>query len=143
MLELCQLNFQFAFVALGALREDVEYQATAIQDAALDQLFEVALLAGRQWMIDEDEVRVVFDRQLPDFLCLATADKEPGIRTITSAGNGCNGNGASGSGKLLELADVLRVERRAQSKADQHRTFTAPGTFKHQATGVSTPTSSS
>ncbi len=46
VLELRQLDFQLALVALGALREDVEDEATAIQHALAGELFEIAFLAG-------------------------------------------------------------------------------------------------
>jgi hypothetical protein len=44
VLELRQLDLQLAFVRARALREDVEDQAGAVDDATLQQLLEVALL---------------------------------------------------------------------------------------------------
>ncbi len=45
VLELRELDFQLAFEAAGALREDVKDQAVAIEHPALGELLEVAFLA--------------------------------------------------------------------------------------------------
>jgi hypothetical protein len=44
MLELSELDLHLTFVAAGALRKDIEDQAGAIDDAAVEMLFEIALL---------------------------------------------------------------------------------------------------
>ena len=52
-------DFELALEAARALREDVENQSVAIEHSPLDELLEVALLAGRERVIDEHDVRVV------------------------------------------------------------------------------------
>jgi hypothetical protein len=46
MLQLCQLYLQLAFVGAGALGKDIENQACAVENTALQRLFKIALLAG-------------------------------------------------------------------------------------------------
>src|SRR6266436_3956792 len=54
-----ELDFQLAFEAAGALREDVEDQSVAVEHPALGELLEVAFLAGGERVIDEDDVRLM------------------------------------------------------------------------------------
>jgi hypothetical protein len=56
VLQLRKLDLQLAFERARALREDVEDQAAAVEHAALELLFEVALLARAQRAVDDDEV---------------------------------------------------------------------------------------
>ncbi len=55
MLELGEFDLQLAFVSARALREDIENQAAAIDHAALEPLFEVALLRRRQVVIEQNQ----------------------------------------------------------------------------------------
>ena len=64
VLELRELDLELALEAAGALREDVEDQAAAVEHAPAGQLLEIALLAGRQRVVDEDEVGAVRPRRL-------------------------------------------------------------------------------
>ena len=57
VLQLRQFHLELAFEAARALRKDVENQAVAIEHAPADVLLEIALLARRERMIDENDVR--------------------------------------------------------------------------------------
>ena len=59
MLQLRQFHLELALEAAGALREDVENQTVAVEHAPLDQLLEIALLAGRQGVVDQNDIRRV------------------------------------------------------------------------------------
>ena len=76
MLELRELDLQLAFGALRALREDVEDQADAIDDAALERALEVALLRAGQRVIEDDEVGVGRGAPRGDFVDLAAAGEQ-------------------------------------------------------------------
>ncbi len=56
VLELRQLDLELALRAVRALREDVEDQAGAVDDAAFERALEVALLRPGQRVIEDDEV---------------------------------------------------------------------------------------
>ena len=75
VLQLRELDLQLAFVTRRALREDIEDEAVAIQHAPADELLEVALLARRQRMIDEDDIGLVRLGFEADLLRLAAADE--------------------------------------------------------------------
>ena len=83
--ELRELHFELAFVAARALREDVEDQSRAIEHAALDELFEIAFLRGRQRVVEQHDVGVVLGGGVADFIRLAAADEEARIGTIAAA----------------------------------------------------------
>ena len=85
MVELRQFDLQFTFRALGAQGKNVEDQARAVNDAALQQAFEVALLRGRQIVIENDEIRLVRCDLGADFLHLAFASECRGIRAMALA----------------------------------------------------------
>jgi hypothetical protein len=76
MLQLREFHLELALEAAGALREDVEDETVAIQHPSPGMLFEIALLAGRERMIDEDQVRIGGDRGVAQLIGLAGADKE-------------------------------------------------------------------
>ena len=78
--ELRELDLELAFEAAGALREDVENEAVAVEHAPPDQFLEIALLAGRERVIEEHDVRATRDRCVTNLLCLAGADEQPRIR---------------------------------------------------------------
>ena len=75
VLQLRELDLELALEAAGALREDVEDEAVAIEHAAPDELLEIALLAGRERMIDQDDVRLSGNGGLAELLGLAAADE--------------------------------------------------------------------
>ena len=65
MLDLRELDLQLAFGAARALREDVEDQRGAVDDAALECALEVALLRARERVVEDDEIGGRFGRGAP------------------------------------------------------------------------------
>ena len=124
VLELRELHFELAFVAARALREDVEDQPRAIEHAALDELFEIAFLRGRQRMIEQHHVGVVLRGDGADFIRLAAAHEEARIGTIAPAADARDGNGAGRARELLELQDVFGVRGCAYAQAHEHGPLT-------------------
>src|SRR5262249_37473560 len=86
VLELRQLDLELALEAAGALREDVEDQAAAIEHAPPGQLLEIALLARRQGMVHQDQVGACGGGGRADLLGLAAADEVAWIRAFAPAG---------------------------------------------------------
>src|SRR5690606_40808293 len=77
-------------VALGALGEDIEDQAGAVDHAHLQATLEVALLRRRERMIENDEFDLVIAYGVGDFLDLAGTDVQGGIRSEERrVGQGC------------------------------------------------------
>src|SRR6266480_1539923 len=59
MLQLRQLNLKLAFARPGALREDVENQRCAIEHFALENLFQVAALRRRKFVVKDDRIDIL------------------------------------------------------------------------------------
>ena len=56
MLELGQLDLQFALGARGTLGEDVENQAGAVDHATFEFAFEIAFLHRRNLVVEDDQI---------------------------------------------------------------------------------------
>jgi hypothetical protein len=126
-----QVDFELALKAARALRKDVEDEAVAVQHAPLDELLEVALLAGREGVVDENDLRRLCVRDVPQLLGLAAAQEVARIGPLTPPGDGGNRQRAGGNGQLLEFLQVLRVHRGAQPQAHEYGALTSPWAFEH------------
>ena len=115
VLQLRELDFELALEAAGALREDIEDQAVAIQHALTRELLEVALLARGERVIDEDEIRFRLACHIAQLLRLAAAEEITRVGPLAAAGHGRHGARARRERELRELLEVLRVDRRAQT----------------------------
>ena len=131
MLQLRQLHFELALEAARALREDVEDQAVAIEHAPLDELLEIALLARRERVIDENDVGLAAAARRAQLLGLAAAHEIARIGPLAPAGHGGHRQRAGGDGQLREFLQVLRIDRGAQSQAHQYGALTGPWAFEH------------
>ena len=107
MFELRKLDLELAFETCSALREDIENEAVAVEDAHLEQRLEVALLARSQGAIDENEFRARLVRELRDLFGLARADEEPGIRPCEPRANLADDIGAGRQGERAKLLDFV------------------------------------
>jgi hypothetical protein len=108
VLQLRELDLQFAFVRTRALREDVEDQAGAVDDAAFGQLLEIALLHRAQGPVDQDQVRVERLPLLGEFLGLAAADVVARIGLVDTR---CQRTDDAGAGRARELAEFIQRDR--------------------------------
>src|SRR5215469_12886595 len=88
MFQLRELDFELALEASRALRKDVENQLIAVEHPPPGVLLEVALLARRERVIDEDHVRLARLRDAAHLLRLAAAHEESGIGTLAPARHG-------------------------------------------------------
>jgi len=80
VLELGQFDLEFALARASALGEDVQDQRGAVQDLAVEGLFQVAALGGAQLVIEDDRIDVRFAAVRREFLGLAFADVGCGAR---------------------------------------------------------------
>ena len=131
MLQLRELDFELAFEAARALREDVEDQPVAIEHAALDELLEVAFLAGGERVIDEDHIRLVRARDIAQLLGLTAAEEVARVGPVAPPGHGRHGARTRRERELRELLEVLRVDGRAQSQAHQYGSLTGLRALEH------------
>ena len=109
---------------LRVLGEDVEDQRDAVDDVDLEQLLEVALLRGRELVVEHDEVDVERLGELLQLLRLARTDVGGGVGRVASLQHELDRIGARGVDEQREL-----VERRlrgfgvarADAGADEQR----------------------
>ena len=131
MTELGQLHLQLALVGGRALGEDVQDEAGARQHAGLEVLLEVALLGGREGVVEDDQLRLVLGDGGGDLLGLAGADEETGIGCAAAAADQRQRLGAGRDGQLAQLrAAVVVLGRVGQLEVDEDRAFTAARAFE-------------
>ena len=80
MLQLGEFNLQLAFMRPGPRGKNIENQTRAIQNPALQQLFQIALLAGRQIVIEDCQFHTGFLDHGGNLLRLAAAHEQTRVR---------------------------------------------------------------
>ena len=113
--ELGQLHLHHALLALGVLGEDVEDQRDAVDHVDREQLLEVALLRGRELVVEHDEVDVERVGELLQLLGLARADVGRGVGRVASLQHELDRIRAGGVDEQRELLErrLARPRRRA------------------------------
>ena len=121
--QLRELDLHHAFLAACVLGEDVEDQRDAIDDVDLEQALEVALLRGRELVVEDDEVDVERVGELLQLLGLAGTDVGRGVGRVAPLQHELDGLGARGVGEARELLerrlggfDVARADARAHEQ---------------------------
>src|SRR5690606_25938044 len=84
VVELRQLDLQFALVRTRTLSKDIQNQASSIKHAAFQRPLEVTLLAGRQRVIENDQLDLAILDELAQLVDLPAANKIPGRGPVTS-----------------------------------------------------------
>ena len=131
MLELGQLDLQLAFGALRALRKNVEDEARAIDDAAVEGALQIALLRTGKRVVEDDEVGAGGATQCGDLGDLAAAGKKRRVGFRAAGGDYARNFGPCRSRQRLELREPLCRLGIAEVEFDQQRAITAAGAIKH------------
>src|SRR5690606_21277348 len=71
VIQMRQIDLQRAFLGGGTAAENLEDQASTVDDLGVQFFFEIALLHRRQRMIDDDEAGILLVEKRLDFLDLA------------------------------------------------------------------------
>src|SRR5690606_7785428 len=82
VLKVRQIHLQRAFSGARATTEDLQNNASSIEDLGVQTFFQIALLHRRQRMIDEDQLDFVLRHQFRNLLKLASADQGRGTRIV-------------------------------------------------------------
>jgi len=128
MLELRQLNLQFAFAGAGALGKNIENQRRAVEYLALEHLFQIAALGRRKLIVENDRINEVFLAKSGKFLRFALADVRGGDGGGHFLGAIANDFGASGFRKFGEFGEGFSHFgglARFEFDANQKRSFGA------------------
>ena len=84
--QLRQFDLQAPFLALRPLGKNGQYQADAVEYAALQGFFEIALLGGGEFVVEYGQFDLPFANGLRQFFGLAGADKQGGMGTVAFGG---------------------------------------------------------
>ena len=132
MLQLRQLHFQLALVRAGALGEDVQDQAGAVDHARAEVLLEVALLHRAEQVVDQHQVGVQRAHHLGHFVGLAAADVETRIGRFDARDDAAQHLGAGGFHQLGELGGAaLGVAAAARVRQHEDGALAFLLTIKH------------
>ena len=122
--QLRELDLHHAFLAARVLGEDVEDQRDAVDDVDLEQLLEVALLRGRELVVEDHEVDVERVGELLQLLGLARTDVGRGVGRVAPLQHELDRLGAGGVGEARQLLerrfggfDVARADARCRRAA--------------------------
>lgn len=103
VLKLREFDLQLAFASAGALGEDVENECGAIEDLGIENLFEVAALRGRKFVVEDDGIGVLLAAKGGEFVSLAFADVRSGMWGFELLDAFANNFTAGGGGKFAEF----------------------------------------
>ena len=131
VLELRKLDLQLAFEGACTLREDVENQARAIHDAALDEALEIALLAGRERMVEDHQLRFRARDQRDQFVALAGSDKEFRVGRRARAPQDADDLRARGNRQAPKLLALVGLGGRADIQVHQNSALAGARALKH------------
>src|SRR5687767_2239294 len=104
MFELREFDLQLALLRARALREDVENQRSAIEDLALENLFQVARLRPAQFVIENDGIDAILLAFGSEFRGLARANERARERPFQLLRRGAGDDAAGG---LREFGEFL------------------------------------
>src|SRR6266852_3261973 len=133
VLELRKLHLELALVTLGALGEDVQDQTRAVDDRAAERLLQIALLRGRQVVIENRERGALLLQSSPDLLDFSGTREMGGVGSLAApAHQGPRADSGAG-GKLAELFDALGVSAHTEIQAHEHSSVALRQTLSHRA----------
>ncbi|MNV51133.1 hypothetical protein D3C71_1431720 [compost metagenome] len=90
MLQLRQLHLQLALMALCAQRKDIQDECDTVDHPQIEGALEVALLGGRQGLIEQDDIGQQRLRHRDALVGLAGTDEEFGVGAIAPSGQGAD-----------------------------------------------------
>ena len=134
--ELREFDLQLALGAAGTQREDVEDEARAVDDAALERALQVALLHAGERVVEDHEVGAGLPAQRIDFLDLALAGEERGIGPRAAARDAADDVGAGGQRERADLLHPVLAFAVAEVEGDDERAIAAGGPLKHRPAPV-------
>ena len=109
-----QLDLGAALGGPGVLGEDVEDHRGAVDRRPPEQLLQVAMLRGRQLVVEDDGVRVEAAAQLGDLLGFAAPDEGGRVGGITTLHDAADDIGTGAVDQLGQFVQLLRDHLRGE-----------------------------
>jgi hypothetical protein len=132
VIQLGQLDLQLALVSTRALGEDIQDQPGTIQHAALEHALEVALLAGREGVVEDDQLGLFGLHQIAQLFDLATADQELGGGHVPRHGDQSHHVGTRRQRQILKLLRIFGRLGVAAFQMNKDGPFTTAVTLEEQ-----------
>jgi len=126
VLQLRQFHLQLAFAGLRALGEDAQDQLGAVEHLAAEFPLEIALLAGRQFMIEDHRRRVQRIGLAADLRDLAAAGEQLRVRTGPLAADQLDAQRARAVGEAHAFRRALLVVGVIEIQADENGSRLVP-----------------
>jgi len=126
VLQLRELDLQLAFPRPRAPREDVENELRAIDDLAIDLLFDLPQLRRRQLVVEDDDVDAGFGARGGERLDFARAEERGRIRFgpfLQHAQHDVGARRLREAGQFVERPLGLEPPRPAGNESDERRAF--------------------
>ncbi len=109
-MQLRQLNLQAAFAAACALRKNIENELGAVEHFAREQIFEIAALCGRKFVVENHGSDLLNLQRIFDRFCFTFADVIRRGRLLQFLGDGIDDFRASGIRQLGQFFErILQV----------------------------------
>ena len=112
VVELRQLDLQAAFPRAGAAGEDIEDELRAVDDLDFERFFEIALLGGRQVVVEDDHGRADGGDRGGELAHLARSDERGGFDTVAALDLALDHDRAGARSQLRQLFErFFGIER--------------------------------
>ena len=105
VVELSEFDLKLPFFRAGTSRKDIENETCAVHDLGFEGLFEVACLAGRKFVIENDDVSAFDENCFLDLLDLSLPDVCGGIGTLAVLNDLVNDARAGGNCQLAQFVE--------------------------------------
>ncbi len=109
VLELRELDLHLALVRARALREDIQDEARSVDDAGFEPPFEVALLRGRELVVEDDDACAGVRARLRNLVDFARSGEQGGVGTRASALDDRAHVHPGARGEEAQLGETVRV----------------------------------
>ena len=120
--ELRDLDLEFAFERVRALRENIEDQLAAIDHTDLEFVLEIARLRGTERVVENRERRALRLRQFAHLAGLALADESARIRRLQALPNDAGNFGAGALGQCFQFVErFFAADPRLGTKFDSNQ----------------------
>ncbi len=133
MLQLCKLDLQLTLMRACALGEDIQDQTGPVNHATLQLTLQVALLTGRQSVIEDDQIAFVALDQVTQLFDLARAYEKSRTWLIAVNGQEVSNVRSSGPHQFEELVRIFPTLFIHALQVNENRSLTPFMAFKKQS----------
>ena len=107
MLELGQLDLEFAFTSAGALGENIQDKRRPIEHLAAKDFFQIAVLGRGKFVVENYGIHIMLTAVAGKFLCLSGADESGSDRLFKLLDAIANQLGACSGGQFGEFSEGI------------------------------------